>query len=81
MTKEIFDLNERYITMNLELPNKNSFFNNFTTNVFLFVAMIILVTTLVLYILCKNTKLKTLVASLALQKIKEIGAVTVHKDI
>ena len=54
--KYIFDLKERHITMNLELPNKNSFFNNLTTDVFLFVAVIIsiLVTTLVLYILCKH---------------------------
>ena len=39
--------------MNVELPNKNSFFNNFTTDVFLFIAVIIsvLITTLVLYIL------------------------------
>ena len=75
--KEIFNLKERHITMELELPNKNSFFNNFTTDVFLFIAAIIsiLVMNLVLYILCKHMKLKTLVTSLALQQIK-VGAVT-----
>ena len=26
--KEIFDFKERHIAMNLELPDKNSFFNN-----------------------------------------------------
>ena len=58
-----------------ELPNKNFFFNNFTVDVFLFVTAIIslLVTTLVMYILCKHMKLKTLVFSLALQEIKEVG--------
>ena len=41
----------------------------------------ILVTTLVLYILCKHTKHKTLVTSLALQQIKELGAVNRKEDI
>ena len=81
--KEIFDLKERHINRNSELPNKNFFFNNFTTNVFLFVAVIILilVTTLVMYILCKHIKLKTLVTNLALQQINEVGAVTRQEDI
>ena len=67
-----------HISINTKLPNKNSFFNNFTTNVFLFIAVIylILVTTLVMYILIKHMKLKTQVISLALQQIKEVGAVT-----
>ena len=58
--REIFDLKERHISMNLELSNKNSFLNNFTTDVFLFNAVIILilVTTLILYRLCKHMKLK-----------------------
>ena len=44
---------------------------------FLFVTPIIsiLVTILVIYILCEHTKPKTLVASFALQQIKEVGAV------
>ena len=36
---------------------------------------------IVMYILCKHTKLKTLVASLALQQKKEVGAVTKPEDI
>ena len=66
--KEVFYLKEKHINMKSEFPHENSFFNNFTTDVFLFIAVIIslLVTTLVMYILCKHTKLKTLVTSLAL---------------
>ena len=50
---------------------------------FLFVtAMISLrVTTLVIYLLCKHKKLRMLVTSLALQQIKEVGAVTGHEDV
>ena len=50
---------------------------------FLFVTAIIslLVTTLVMYILCKHKKLKTLVASLALQQIKEICEVASEEKI
>ena len=70
--KEIFYLKERHINTNSESPNKNSLFNNFTTDVFLYIAAIIslLVTTLVMYILCKHMKRKTLVTNLALQQIR-----------
>ena len=65
--KEICDLQERHTDMELELPKKNFFFNNYTVNCFLFFTAIILlvVTTVVMYILCKHMKLKTLVTSLA----------------
>ena len=45
---------------------------------FLFITAIssVLVTTLSIYLLCKHKKLRTLVASLALQKVKEVGTVT-----
>ena len=45
---------------------------------FLFITGIIsvLVATLAIYLLCKHKKIKTLVASLVMQKIKEVGAVT-----
>ena len=81
--KEIFDVKRRHTNMDSDLPNKDFFFNNFTIDVFLFVAEIIslLVMTLVMYILCKHIKLKMLVASIALQQIKEIGAVTRQEDI
>ena len=75
--KEIFDLQERYIKIELELPNKNFFFNNYTINFFLLVTAIIslLVTTIFMYILCKHIKLKTLVTNLTLHQIKEVGMV------
>ena len=66
--------------MELEFPNKNFSSYNYTIDIFLFVTVIILllVTTIIIYILCKHMKLKT---SLALQQIKEIGAVTKQEDI
>ena len=81
--REIFDLQERYTYTELELPNKNFFFNNYIFNVFLFVTAIIslLVTILVINILCKHKKVKTSVASLALQQIKEVGAVATHETL
>ena len=69
--------------MELELPSKNVFFNNYTIDIFLFVTAIIslLVSTIAMYILCKHTKLKTLVISLALQQITEVGVVTKQEGI
>ena len=57
--KEIFDLQERHTDKELELPNKHFFFNNYTVDIFcLFTTIIsLVVTTIVMYILCKNTKL------------------------
>ena len=79
--KEIFDLQERHTDMELELPNKNFFFNNFILNVFLFVTAIIslLVTILVINILCKHKKPRTLVSSFALQHIKEVAMVATQE--
>ena len=82
--KKIFDLQERHTIMKLELPNKNYFFfNNFILNVFLFVTAIIplLGTILVIYMLCKHMKLKMLVASLALQQIKEVCVVVTQETL
>ena len=75
--KEIFDLNERHDTTALT-TNKNFFSNNCIVDIFLFITAVIslLVTTLATYLLCKHKKLRTLVASLALQQVKEVGAVT-----
>ena len=52
--------------MELELPNKKFFFNNYTIDIFLFVTAIIslLVSPIVMYILYKHIKLKILVPSL-----------------
>ena len=76
-------MKERHINLNSELSNKNSFFQEFHYRCFLFVAVIVslLVTTLVMHILCKHMKLKTLVTSLALQQIKEVGAVSKQEHI
>ena len=39
--KEIFDFQERHNIKDLEMAKKNSFFNNYTVDVFLFVTAII----------------------------------------
>ena len=75
--KEIFDLNERHgksIVSDLT-TNKNVFSKNYIIDVFLFITAVIslLVTTLAIYLLCKHKKLRMLVASLALQQVKEVG--------
>ena len=76
--KEIFDLNDRHDTTDENLPNKNFFCNNFIVDIFLFVTAIIslLVTNVAIYLMCKQNKLKTLVASLALQQVREVSTVT-----
>ena len=42
---------------------------------------LIMVTTLVMYVLCKHLKLKSLVTSLALQQTKEIGVVAKQESV
>ena len=75
--KEILDLKERhYINeLDLETPNKNFFTNNFIVDVFMFIIAIILVITtmIILYILWKHSKLRTLVVSLTLQQVKDVN--------
>ena len=75
--KEIFDLEERHNNTELN-TDKNFFFDNYIMDIFLFVSMIIslLATTLTVYLLCKHKKLQTLIASLYLHQVKEVGAVT-----
>ena len=75
--KEIFDLNERHGTTDLT-TYKNFFFNNYIVDIFLFITAVIclLVTTLTIYLLCKHKKLRTLITCLALQQVKEVGALT-----
>ena len=73
-------MNERHDTTDLT-TNKNFFSNNYIINIFLFISAIIsvisvLVPTFTIYLLCKYKKLRTLVVSLALQQVKEVGAVT-----
>ena len=80
---KLFDLKERHDITGTNLPNKNFFSNNFIIDVFLFVTAIILllVTILAIYLLCKHKELRMLVTSLALQQIKDIGAVTRQEDV
>ena len=78
-------MNERHdksIISNLT-TNKNFFSNSYIVDVFLFGTAVIslLVTTLVIYLLCKHRKLRKLVASLALQQVKEVGAVTTQEGV
>ena len=58
--KEIFDLQERHDSMELELnTNKNFFSDNYIVDIFLFITVIIslLATTLTVNLLCKPKKL------------------------
>ena len=63
--------------------NKNFSSNNYIVDVFLFITTVIslLVTTLAIYLLCKHKKLRMLLASLALQQVKEVGAVTTQEEV
>ena len=82
--KEIFDLKESHDIneLDLETPSKNFFANNFIMDVFMFIIAIISVITtmIILYILCKHNKLRTLVASLALQQVKEVSTSATKQD-
>ena len=74
---EIFDLKERHDIdideIDVDSPNKNVFTNNFIIDIFVFTIAIIMTinTLMILYMPCKHNKLRTLVASLALQQVKE----------
>ena len=76
--KEIFDLKQRhvYTVESLNNSNKNFFSNNYIVDIFRFTSLIILLisTTLVIYLFCKHKYIGTLVASLILHKIKEVEA-------
>ena len=67
----------------LDLAKTNSFFNNYMVDIFLLITAIILlvVTTIFKYIICKHTKLKSLVTSLALQQIREVGVVAKQEHV
>ena len=73
-SKEICDLQERHdSTFN---TNKNFFSSNHILDIFVFISSIIIFisTTLIIYLICKHKKIRTLVASLALHQIKEVSA-------
>ena len=75
MGERNFYLKERH-DIDIESPNKNFFTNNLIVDIFVFTAAIIsaIATMIILYLLCKHNKLRTLVASLMLQQVKEVGA-------
>ena len=68
--KEIIYLKERHDTMDL------------IVDIYVFTVAIIsaIVTIIILYVLCKHNTLRTLVASLALQQVKEVGASAIEQD-
>ena len=82
--KEIFDLKERHDIdeLDLETSYKNFFTTNFIVDIFVFIiAIISVITTMIIVcILCKCNKLKTLVAGLVLQQVKEINAIDTKKE-
>ena len=81
--KEIFDLKERHDIdeLYLEMSYKNFFTNNFIMDIFIFIIAIISVITtmIIIYILSKHNKLKTVVVSLALQQVREVSTSTTKK--
>ena len=76
--KERYDIDE----IELETLYKNFFTNNFMVDIFIFIIAIISVITtiIVIYVLCKHNKLRTLVASLALQQVKEVSVVETKEE-
>ena len=68
--------------MNIESHNKNFFTNNLRVDIFVFTAAIILAiaTIIIIYLLCKHNKLRTLVASIVLQQVKEVEASAMKQD-
>ena len=76
--KERHDIDE----LELEMPYKNFFTNNFIIDIFVFMVAIISVITTILIMctLCKHNKVRTLVASSALQQVKEVSAVATKKE-
>ena len=75
--KERHDIDE----LDLETPYKNFFTSNFIIDIFVFIiAVISVITTLIIInILCKHNNLQTLLASLALQTLREVSASTTKK--
>ena len=68
--------------IDIESPNKNFFTSNLIVDIFVFtVAIISAITTLIiLYLLCKHNKLRTLVVSLALQQVREVSTSVMKQD-
>ena len=73
--KETFDLKERHVSAILN-TSKNFFSNNYIIDIFVFASSIIslISTTLIIYLLCKNKQIRSLITSLVLHQIKEVNA-------
>ena len=80
--KKIFDLQERHVNMELN-TNKNYFSDNYIMDIFMFISAIfsLLATILTIYFKCKHKKLQTLIASLVLHQVNEVGAQLTQKEI
>ena len=59
------------------------FSENYIMDIFMFISVIVslLATILTVYLLCKHKKLQTLIASLVLLQVKEVGAEVTQKEI
>ena len=68
--------------IDIESPNKNSFTNYLIVDIFVFTVAIIAATAtlIILYLLCRHNKLRTLVASLALQQVKVVSTSATKQD-
>ena len=58
--------------------SKNFFSDKYIVDIFVFISAIILLltTTLTVYLLCKHKKIRVLIASLVLHQVKEVGTVS-----
>ena len=81
---EICDLKERHNIDELEIKfaNKNFITNNFIVDIFVFVIAIesVITAIIIIYALCKHSKLRVLVMSLALQRVKEVKAKEIRNE-
>ena len=68
--------------MNIESPNKNFLTKYLIVDILVFTAAITsaIATKIILYLLCKHNKLRAMVASLALQKVKAVGTSAMKQD-
>ena len=74
--KETFDLQQRHDANAKINTNKKFFYNNYIMDIFMFISTVILLlaTSLTMYLLYKHKKLRPLIASLVLQQVTEVGA-------
>ena len=74
--EEIFDLQQRHAMESLTFSSSKNFFFNQIVNIFMFTSTIISVITitLVIYLFCKHKCVRTIIASLILNKTKEVEA-------